>query len=253
MCSSSAPIPEEALLTTDFFRLRAAKAIYMLVRPSCWRALRYGVAPSIEHLQVLTAIQPDLVLDVGANRGQFTLMTRLVHPFVPVIAYEPLRSEAVIYRKVHHGAAQVSLHEVALGSEKKRSDLHVSGRADSSSLLQIGRLQSQFFPSTREVGRQSVQVVTLDDMPQHWMGSNRALLKIDVQGFELHVLRGAVKALQHCAWVYVECSEMNLYEGQALRPEVAAFVERCGFRSCGRFNAHFAEGRLIQADYLYSR
>ncbi len=49
-----------------------------------------------------------------------------------------------------------------------------------------------------------------------------ALLKLDVQGFELSALQGCEDLLQHFAWVYVECSFIELYEGQALADEVIA-------------------------------
>ena len=238
---------------TDLMCLRFAKVWFALTRPRCWRALARGVAPSIEHREVLQNLDCDLVLDVGANRGQFTLMMRLLHPRVPVHAYEPLPTEAAVYRAVHGGQAGIELHELALGDQPGTAELHVSSRADSSSLLPIGELQAKFFPSTAEVGTKSVHVATLDSLDCHWKEATRALLKIDVQGVELNVLRGATAALRHCALVYVECSDVPLYDGQALRPEVEGFLQAQGFSPHGRFNHSFVNGRLVQADYLFDR
>jgi FkbM family methyltransferase len=233
--------------------LRIQKALYSALRPRCWRALRLGVAPSIEHREVLESLIPDLLLDVGANRGQFSLMTRLIHPGVPIRAYEPQPDEARVYRSVLQREAAVELHELALGDQPGSAELHLSGRRDSSSLLPIGELQTTLFAGTGEVGTLSVPVVTLDSLSAHWGGATRALLKLDVQGFELGVLRGARAALRHCAHVYAECSEVPLYVGQALYPEVAAFLAAEGFRPTRRHNEQFADGRLIQADHLFTR
>lgn len=232
-------------------QLRLAKAAYSLSHPRCWPALRCGVAPSIEHQAVLAGLAPDLLIDVGANRGQFSLMFRLLHPGVPVQAYEPLPGEAAVFRRVHARRHGIQLHEIALGDACGAADLHVSARADSSSLLPIGDLQSSLFPHTAEVGLHRVEVMTLDSLAPHWGGASRALLKLDVQGFELNVLRGAVAALRQCAWVYVECSEVPLYAGQALRGAVESFLGSHGFRVLGCFNPSYADGNLVQADYLF--
>jgi hypothetical protein len=74
-----------------------------------------------------------------------------------------------------------------------------------------------------------------------------------VQGFELNVLLGSQQTLQSCRFVYVECSEIQLYQGQAVRQEVSSFLESKGFKEAGRFNAQFRSGSLIQADYLFEK
>jgi FkbM family methyltransferase len=211
------------------------------------------VAPSIEHEQILRNLETDLLLDVGANRGQFTLMARILHPGLPVRAYEPLAAEAAIYRAIHGAQRGIELHEFALGDREGTAEIHISGQADSSSLLPIGELQTRCFPGTEEVGSQRVRLATLDSLPGHWQAAKRALLKLDVQGFELNVLRGATAALRHCAFVYVECSEVPLYAGQALRADVEDFLRGQRFVQRGCANPLELEGRLVQADYLFGR
>ncbi len=234
-------------------RLRLAKLLYSFTHPRAWRALARGVAPSIEHRTILQGLDCDLLLDAGANRGQFSLMARLLHPGLAIHAYEPLPGEAAVYRQILGTHPGVALHELALGEQAGTAELHVSRSADSSSLLPIGELQSRLFPHTDEVGKHRVQVATLDSLPAHWSGAKRALLKLDVQGFELHTLRGARQALAHCSHVYAECSEVPLYDGQALFPEVSRFLESEGFKPLRRANEQWADGRLIQADHLFER
>ncbi len=238
---------------SSLLQLRLQKLWFSASHPRCWRALRRGVAPALEHRQVLQAIECDRLLDVGANRGQFSLMLRLLQPHVPIHAYEPQPGEAAVYRSVFHGAADVQLHETALGDQPGTAELHLSGRRDSSSLLPIGELQATLFAGTAEVGTLGVPVATLDSLESHWRESSRAMLKLDVQGFELSVLRGARAALKRCAYVYAECSDVPLYTGQALYPEVADFLASAGFKPVRRHNEQWAEGRLVQADYLFGR
>jgi hypothetical protein len=79
------------------------------------------------------------------------------------------------------------------------------------------------------------------------------LLKIDVQGFELEVLKGATDLLPQIDSIYVEASFVELYEGQALHEEIAQFLTAAGFRLEGRYNTHFHQGQPVQADLLFRR
>lgn len=235
------------------FKLRLSKGLFCLQHPYCWRALIHGIAPSVEHLDILKKVECDLILDVGANRGQFSMLVRLFHPNIKLHAYEPLATEASKYRRFVGINAKTHLHEVALGSTEGEYELHVSARPDSSSLLPIGDLQIKFYPETREKKLEKVRVFRLDTLSEHWSESEQAFLKIDVQGFELEVLRGAKAALRHCRYVYVECSELALYSGQAFRADVVKFLGEQGFRQRGRYNGVVVAGTLIQADYLFIR
>ncbi|MBT6289978.1 MAG: FkbM family methyltransferase, partial [Rhodospirillaceae bacterium] len=81
-----------------------------------------------------------------------------------------------------------------------------------------------------------------------------ALIKIDVQGFELEALEGCKELLPQFRWAYVECSYLELYEGQSLAPAVIAFLEDLGFRQTGEFN-RVTDKSLgpVQADFLFER
>lgn len=240
-------------MNRELFKLRFQKLWVAVMRPSCWKALVHGVTPTVEHLAVLRTLGVDGIIDVGANRGQFTLACRLALPQVPVMAFEPIPSEAATFRKVHGGDPAVSLVESALGETGGTATLHLSQSADSSSLLPIGPKQTELFGNTAEVGTIAVPVQRLDDLASHWSGRTRQLLKLDVQGYELVVLRGATGSLLSCSHVYAECSEVALYEGQALRTEVEEFLSGRGFVRQGRYNEQWADGQLIQADHLFVR
>ena len=243
----------DACMNLKLFALRLEKLAIALAHPVCWRALAHGVAATTEHLPILRGLKIDGVIDVGANRGQFTLACRLALPAVPVVAFEPIPTEAAAFRRVHGWSPLVRLIEAAAGESKGTAVLHLSKCADSSSLLPIGRRQVEFFGDTVEIGTINVPVQRLDDNGEGWSGRTRQLLKLDVQGFELSVLRGAVETLTSCAYIYAECSEVALYDGQALRIEVETFLNAQGFIVQGRFNDQRHGGELIQADYLFRR
>ncbi|MHB8571083.1 MAG: FkbM family methyltransferase [Metallibacterium sp.] len=80
------------------------------------------------------------------------------------------------------------------------------------------------------------------------------MLKLDVQGYELQALRGCETLLEAFAWVYCECSFVELYAGQALADAVIAWLRERGFGLLGAYNmANDRDGRAVQADFLFGR
>ena len=130
--------------------------------------------------------------------------------------------------------------------------MNVSGRDDSSSLLDIAPLQSEIFPGTERNGSEDVLVRRLSSFVSEIEFSSKVLLKIDVQGFELEVLEGASDALAEVTYVYVECSFVELYEGQAVASDIMNFLARKGFTMLGAYNLSVdREGVAVQLDCLF--
>jgi len=193
-------------------------------------------------------------VDIGANCGQFALISRKCFPDARIDSFEPLTEPADRFEKVFADDAKTHLHRCAIGAEKATMTIHVSERNDSSSLLPIGKNQSELFPHTGEREVRETPVLPLDEAIDADNLSSPALLKIDVQGFELEVLKGCRPMLDRFAWVYVECSFIELYEGQALAHEVIEYLSQHGFKLAGVYNMSYdKEGIAIQADFLFNR
>lgn len=218
------------------------------------RALRWGVAAAVEHERLLRTLNCKTVVDIGANRGQFALVAARCFPEARIIAFEPLPGPAEKFRRVFAGDRRVVLHQCALGAASGTAEMHVSGRDDSSSLLPITPLQSSMFPGTAECGRQTVQVQRLDEILTAADLEPPALLKLDVQGYELEALRGCGGLLRCFAHVYAECSFVEFYQGQALAEEVFGFLEGCGFDRPTPQNLEVSSaGAPIVGDFLFQR
>ena len=218
------------------------------------RLLRHRVAAGVEHARILSGLDCRTVVDIGANRGQFALVARRCLPRARVLSFEPLPAAAAKFRAVFADDDRVTLHEAAIGPVRGNATLHISRRDDSSSLLPITATQVALFPGTAEVATATVRVAPLrefilvpDILPP-------ALLKLDVQGFELEALRGCEEMLGQFAFVYAECSFVELYAGQAMAHEVIAWLRERGFRLRGVHNTEDDRGgRAIQADFLFAR
>ncbi len=218
--------------------------------------IRHHVAAAVEHDMVLSTIGGALqtVVDIGANRGQFALAARHHAPGAYIIAFEPLVEPAEVFREVFRKDAKVELHLCAIGSQQGDALMYISGADDSSSLLPITDLQTRLFPGTQESSTRRVTVTPLEKalFPQQIVSP--ALLKIDVQGYELQVLKGGKSLLGCFDFLLVECSYKTLYNGQALAGEVLRYLGEAGFVLVQRFNLLCDEnGEPIQADFFLRR
>ncbi len=228
---------------------RLRKAVFA-IRNGGALGLLDGLAPATEHSRI-GYLRIDHVIDVGANRGQFSSMAKLLWPGATIDAFEPLDDIREVFAR-HLAAKGCRVHGLALSDGAGFTEIHVSASDDSSSLHAIGEVQARLFPGTHEIERRRVRTETLDSFFPNLDDRGRVLLKIDVQGHELAVLRGAKATLSKIEYVYVECSYLELYSNQSLVDDVYAFLADAGFGLIGVLNTTYDQsGRAIQSDFLF--
>ena len=219
--------------------------------------LRTGVAASVEHTQVLKNLKKYeflTIIDIGANRGQFALIARDFFPKAKIVSFEPLEEAAKTFHRIFSVDPMTLLYENALGPIHKNMEIHISKQDDSSSLLPISGLQDDIFPGTEEKETRIVEVKTLDEVLSDESIEQPALLKLDVQGFEIDVLKGCESLLHLFEYIYVECSFVELYVGQSLAYEVISFLSTNEFALTGIYNLSYSkQGFPIQGDFLFKK
>lgn len=215
--------------------------------------LHHRLPAGLEHELVLKLRAYNTVIDIGANKGQFTLAAKRCCPDARIMAFEPLRGAAERFRAFFKGSSQVTLHQLAIGPVNQFARMHVSARDHSSSLLPITRLQRVVFPGTEPVGTEEVRVERLDSVIRRDLIESPALLKIDVQGYELEALKGCDRFLSAFDYIYVECSFIELYENQALAHAVIAFLVEHQFQLQCIYNVYTHDGAAVQGDFLFGR
>ena len=173
--------------------------------------------------------QINLVLDVGANTGQFSDKLWAGGYRGRIISFEPLASpHAELRSKAERYPNWTIAERTAIGAERGSVEIHVSGNSQSSSILEMLPSHSESVPESAYVGSETVPVNRLDDLCT-LSSHDRVLLKIDVQGYERQVLEGAHRVLSTCRAVYTEMSFLPLYEGQILARELWDLLVAQGF------------------------
>lgn len=233
---------------------RLKKAVRLLGHPLYRKGLHHGIAAAIEHEATLRGLRLASLVDVGANKGQFALLARALFPEAIIHAFEPLDEEAARLAALFEGDATLFLHQMALGEDNGKATMHISGRADSSSLLPITPMQERYFRGTAPIARRTIAMARGDDALRETDLPRPLMIKLDVQGYELSVLRGMHDTLTRADYVHAEVSFVELYSGQPLADEVIAFLRLHRFRLSGIHNLTAGPaGEAVQADALFER
>jgi FkbM family methyltransferase len=229
------------------------KAAVCFLNPNFRKALKHKVAAAIEHRQILAQLKPDLVLDVGANIGQFALVARDAFPNTPIISFEPLPQAAEVLSKVMNGDRNFQLKNFALGETPSKQMINVTQKNDSSSLLGLSTKHQDLYGS-KVANQIEIEVKKLDDALSTAELGKSTLLKIDTQGFELAVLKGAQKHFKNIKWIYAELSFQELYYGQPLASEVIVWLADNGYNLSGVYSTSYGpNNQAIQADMLFEK
>lgn len=219
--------------------------------------LGYDIVPleRAEHeifIGVMACHRIDLVLDVGANQGQYARRLRTLGFQGRIVSMEPGRDAFALLERRAGRDPLWDAKRLALGERSERLELRVSENSVSSSLLDVGDRHLAAAPDSRTTKSEAVQVEPLDSLD---VGGQRILLKIDTQGYELPVLHGAGGTLSRCRVLQLEVSLARLYDGQTDYIRLLEHVRDLGFNVVNLLPG-FREattGQLLQFDLLAER
>jgi len=196
------------------------------------------------------------IIDVGANRGQFSKYISDFFPEALIHAFEPLSGpSAALQEWGQKTNKRLVAHNTAVGNKKGTTQMqhHLDFTPSSSILQNFPENNSVKWQQTR-IEQIEVDVTTLDDeFPNAGEGLDKGiLLKLDVQGFEDRVLSGARELLPACSIVVVEhCTEL-LYKEQASFNDIYQHIQAAGLEFIGNLSQHHAkDGQVVFADAVF--
>ena len=221
------------------------------ISPSASQVVAMQMVSSLRKFEI------DLVLDVGANKGQFASEIRNCGYIGNIVSFEPLsKAHSELLQSSAGDAMWDAYPRCALGDHNGEVEINIAGNSESSSILPMLETHRSAAPESAYQGKESVTVKTLDSVAGQYLARARApFLKIDTQGFEWQVLDGARDTLPKIKGILVELSLVPLYEGQHLWREVIERLEAEGF-ILWAFKPVFSDqalGRTLQVDGIFYR
>jgi FkbM family methyltransferase len=190
------------------------------------RGLDLSKVPNV--LTFLDVHDVDLVLDVGANVGQYGRGLRELGYERRIWSFEPVKH---VFDELQATARRDNLWKVtntAVGAVPGEVTINVSEMSLFSSIKRANQNAYEFDSRVAVVDKQQVQVATLDDLLRDETAQN-IYLKIDTQGFEQEVLQGAPKLLTKLAGLQLEIPVDSLYDDVWSFLECINYMDRLGY------------------------
>lgn len=222
--------------------------------------IRYKPDTSIyaRRKKILDYYTIDLVLDIGANFGQYGGSLRDIGYRGKIISFEPLGAAFKELQETTKKDPNWEIYNLAIGDKDGEEILNISGNLLSSSLLDMLPAHISAAPGSEYIGNEAVAINKLDTLLPRLVNrtdNHNILLKIDTQGYEARILRGAANSMKYIDLISLEMSVVPLYQEEVLFHDMHGLLTASGFRLIS-IEPGFCDtesGRMLQLDGIYSR
>lgn len=208
---------------------------------------------SHEIVSQLVQIDPLIktIIDVGANKGQFTVAASNFYPEAMIYSFEPLKSVYEILKKNVAGR-NCKCFNFAVGDSSGEIEFYENQYSLASSVKKITKKQNELFPETNKTEKIIVPLNTLNEIIPSLHLVNKILLKLDVQGYEKEVINGALHCLDRISYLLIEMSFVRMYEEELLFEEMHSFLSDLGFNILSPLGVLYSnKNQILQIDMLY--
>lgn len=169
----------------------------------------------------------DVVIDVGANIGQFGEALRAGGYRGRIVSFEPIASAFETLSKKAREDGNWEAHHCGLGAAPGKATLHVSGLSVCSSILNLTDVASLHDKRIAEDHTEEIAVRTLDEVAAGISG--KMLLKIDTQGYERQVMEGGQQTIARVMGILMELPVIHVYQGEWQFHEAVKYMSDAGF------------------------
>jgi FkbM family methyltransferase len=198
----------------------------------------------------------DLVIDVGANRGQFATSIRRFYAGT-ILSFEPVSAAFDELSRAAAADPDWHAHKLALGDQDAEMTIHVPSQTEFSSLLAANDYSaSRFGAGSMPTKEEVIAVRRLDEVLEGLAATvrgKRIFLKLDTQGYDSKVFRGLGSRVEDVVAMLSEMSLIPIYEGMPHWTESISLYEAAGFGVVGLYPVTHDRGRVIEYDCLLQR
>lgn len=215
---------------------------------------------AVQHVvRVLRRLRVNVVLDVGANRGQYAQSLRRAGYRGRIVSFEPVPDIAEKLEKLAAGDFEWRVQRYALGETDDTTEINLGqGQGRFSSLLPATAFGRSWRPRITSGTTVPISVRRLDglfDEAVAGVANPRVYLKLDTQGYDLRAFAGAGDRVADLVGMQSEVSQVPLYEGMPHLTEQLATYQAAGFSLTGMFPVvtDAATMRVIEFDAIMVR
>lgn len=213
-----------------------------------------GLSPMADFRYLLRETPQPVIFDVGANDGTTTQEILETLPTARVYAFEPFGPNVDRLRELYGTDSRVRLEQAGVGEEPGELTLNTFEGSRMNSFLNLSEDPTNLMRGRYEKqGTATVKIVTIDGYCREQGLKTVDLLKIDTQGFDLKVLRGAsaMLAAGQVRAVLLEVNFRPMYEGQPSLVDIMQFLDPYGFRMVDCYNHVWRDGYIAWCDISF--
>ncbi|MEO4007220.1 FkbM family methyltransferase [Flavobacterium sp. CAU 1735] len=214
---------------------------------------------SIASFEVVSNLQKsiphlDRIIDVGANSGQFSKVANHFYPNASIDSFEPLPNLYPKIEEMFKKNEKIRTHNMALGNENGSIKFNRHKYGHISSILDLSAENVHYPKGENALDQIDVEIKTLDGIFAAELNNKNqtTLLKLDVQGYELEVLRGGTESIKNIDYIVIEANLEQLYKNQPTFTEVNTFLNERSFELAGMLDFNLGKNnKYIEIDLLY--
>jgi FkbM family methyltransferase len=206
-----------------------ARRVHYLPEKIRYRYFRSHHIDCFETICVLLKYcKPVYLCDIGANNGHWSSVMRRVNPDLKhVVMFEPQKKYLDHLNELKLDGVTKKLFNCGLGSSEE-TKLILGGGA-SASLFEASSNQLNYFPNSIDNNTEQIEISLLDKIYADNSLPFPDVIKLDVQGYELNVLKGGLEVFTKAKYIVIELSMREFYIGQPPLWELLKCLEDYGF------------------------
>jgi FkbM family methyltransferase len=196
--------------------------------------------------------KPKYLCDIGANNGLWAYVLQQMNPNLEhIVFFEPQTQYQEKLQKLSFPNITKVIYPCGLGDQKE--ELAIKGGTASASFFDVEQ-QTEYFPDSLSDKQESVEIHLLDEIYAQDNLPTPDLIKLDVQGFELNVLKGGINTLRKTKYLVIELSFRQFYKNQPSIWEIFKFLQENNFIMIGKgfeWRSPKQPSEILQMDAIF--
>jgi len=228
------------------------KFLKLIINSSWRKGLMNNIAASVELENLVKDLHFKTVLDIGSNKGQFILLIKKLYKNKIFYSFEPIREILEKQKKFFKDKRNLFFYNIGIGKKYEKKKFYITNRKDSSSFLKVER-KIKGNEDYRVEEERIITIKSLDKIMSEKKLLGPILMKIDVQGFELEVLKGSSSTLKKTKYIIIEVSNDEIYFKQPLSNEIIKYLNSNNFEIIKKssITTNIPKSNFSQIDILF--
>lgn len=191
---------------------------------------------------------PRTILDLGAHRGDWSVLVHSIFPSADIFMVEANVDHANELKE--HDWAK-GYETALLGDKEKRSVPYYASTSPYNTGNSIFKEQTQFFDNCQV---RNIPMITLDELVAKHKLKNIDFIKIDTQGSEMNILKGASKTLKNVEFILLETQNLEYNLGAPDTTDIMVFMKSLGYTLFDITELHhLPTGEMLGVDMIFAK